>query len=599
VAETHFNGLIQHSFALRIPLALAPAYTSRAGPNTQALLKKLFEVPAPSGGSGGFRLGEAGMAASDVDGGVGAPGGHSLLVTRGQTSVIPRPLPFTESARPDPLPALFSWADDGCGLNVSEDPWKGFVFAHGRRRKANRGNDFLVEPDDRRLAGTEAGKASEVLCQLLAHRRSRLFGLALARGTYNVSLPHALLGDQQGHARWLVQPVISLFRLHGQRGIRPSFSLSMFMIPCETTCRRCLDPEARCGHSDPQLAARAMTGHEIHEVIKLGWALATSNPRSALSNFRVEGPLGGYLAAMKPSVLEPLGVSPSPSGWVCREGEEGKTERTELTLRDLTEATLFGVTLRMVQGSGDPAGKRGREEIGDRVLTALSASRVSSVVAVENNCAKPSGGKEGSCRPAELKARVESLSQQISDPIRTSPKKRYRIDRDFFDRSDYVIGVLPVDRAIVIVADRCRQLGYQHSGLLEAGWLAYMVIGAATATGMIRSIYRDIERADRDNPDSIAEIEREVVVDLHETYDLDITWEAYRNRYRCLRDRLGIGEEYMALNDKLGALYRETSTRFEGETQRHLVRLTRWIVILSIWILVATLVVILVAVLKG
>ena len=79
-----------------------------------------------------------------------------------------------------------------------------------------------------------------------------------------------------------------------------------------------------------------------------------------------------------------------------------------------------------------------------------------------------------------------------------------------------------------------------------------MAIGAAMATGMVRSIYDDIEKVDDTKPKEVAKIEREVVVDLHEIYDLDITWEQYRHRYYLLRDRLGITRDYKSLQVELG-----------------------------------------------
>lgn len=71
---------------------------------------------------------------------------------------------------------------------------------------------------------------------------------------------------------------------------------------------------------------------------------------------------------------------------------------------------------------------------------------------------------------------------------------------------------------------------------------------------MIRSIFRDISRSDRSEPDTIVDIEREAMVELHETYDLEIMTETYRRRYRPLREHLSITSEFEALSDELEAL---------------------------------------------
>jgi hypothetical protein len=240
----------------------------------------------------------------------------------------------------------------------------------------------------------------------------------------------------------------------------------------------------------------------------------------------------------------------------------------------------------MVQGPAGVADRRTREEIGERVLTSLSASRVSSVVVVDK-CFKKRDPNSASS-DSEFPGSLEMLMERISGSTRIAPRRRYRLDRFFFDEDGYAIGVLPANRCVVVTTDAKAQLGYLESGLMQAGWIAYMVIGAATAIGLMRSIYYDIEKVSRSKPSAIASIEREVVVDLHEIYDLDITWEMYRHRYRLLRDRLGITRDYKALQSKLQALYRETSTRFEDTAQVRLIWLTAAIVLLTLAVVIVT-----------
>jgi hypothetical protein len=272
----------------------------------------------------------------------------------------------------------------------------------------------------------------------------------------------------------------------------------------------------------------------------------------------------------------------------------------ELTLRTFTEATLFAIALRMTGGTPDLPAKQARKEIGDHVLTTLSASRVSSVVVVDDNCAaaQPAAKKLDTCNKPDLSGLLAEVSTAISRPYRMPAqipdrgRDCYRLDRDFFDTRGYAIAALPANRCVVTVGDRCAQQGLERSALLEAGWTAYMIIGAATATGMIRSVFRDISRSDRSKPGSIADIEREAMVELHETYDLEIMTETYRRRYRLLRKHLGITAEFEALSDKLEALYRETSTRFEGKSEKRLQLLTWATAILSAMIAAGTLVLI-------
>jgi hypothetical protein len=146
--------------------------------------------------------------------------------------------------------------------------------------------------------------------------------------------------------------------------------------------------------------------------------------------------------------------------------------------------------------------------------------------------------------------------------------------------------VLPSNRCLVGASDATKQRGRWESGLMQAGWLAYSVIASASAIGTMRAINRDLEKVDRSEPSKIVKIEHDVSVDLHEIYDLDITWEAYRLRYRRLRERLGITSDYKALHGKLDALYRETSAGFEKEAQQRLSKLTKWIAWLTVLVVV-------------
>ncbi len=566
------HGLIQHSFAVRVSRDLRPLYAREEVRDADRLLRRIFEAS-------GFKLGEAGMKYERDDGDGGRAWRHSALVSNRQTTIEPQRFPYKEEGTE--LPAPLAWSKTECGGRANpEDPWEGFVIGGADRPVETHHKDFLVEPAASPGTGqtSEGEDLSQLLCQLLAHRRSRLFGLPLARETVNVLLPHALLDpdpdepSEYALGPWFVQPALSLFYVYGRRGFRPIFSFSLFLIPCEA--------------SGTELPPRTMSTKEIHDSIRSQWPLATAFNPEQRPAFKVSGPLGGYLAAVAQPAMESLGIRPTD------------VERP-LTLRMFTEATLFALTLRMTRGAASLPAKRIRKEIGDRVLTSLSASRVSSVVLVDDNCAKSQTSQgPGTCRDPDLSGLLAEVSKAISHPYQTpawiprTGQDGYRLDRNFFDTKRYAIGVLPANRCVVTVGDGCSQHGLEASALLEAGWTAYMVIGAATATGMIRSVFRDISRSDRSKPDSIADIEREAMVELHETYDLEIMTETYRSRYRLLRERLGITAEFKALSDKLEALYRETSTRFEGRSERRLQLLTWATAILSAVIAAGTLVLI-------
>jgi hypothetical protein len=616
-----FNGLIQHSFALRIPSELRPQYTRDDISDPRWLLDALLAAPARAGGDPGFHL-------MSVDGmsteGQPSPGRHSLLVKRGLTNVSALPLAFVADNEVEytyPMPRPFNWAAPGSPPKLGfspelQDPvraWEGCIPADKDALGRPRANDYLIVNDD--SPDTCPPKADPVavswlLCQLLAHRRSRLFGWSLERRIFNVLLPHALLrpssecgrGESCSSGAWIAQPALSLFLAAKDRGFRPIFSLTLFMIPVvlEEDGKSSSEdgksskehgksssedaPSAQCSHGAPTVDSRTMGKAEIYQTIQAGWSVATSRPRSTRPRFTVSGPLCDYVAALDPSLPARLDITPAQR--TSHMSAAGGATWSLLTLRQTTETSLFAAALRMVVGPGASADRDTRERIGDRVLMALSASRASSVVVVDEKLNKQECAESRS--EGRFPGSLGHLMQEIAGPIHIASGNDYRLDRSFFDEDDYAIGVLPANRCIVVTTDPCSQMGYQESGLLEAGWIAYMVIGAATATGMMRAIYHEIEQVDQSKPNAIAAIEREVVVDLHEIYDLDITWEQYRHRYGLLRDALGITRDYESLQCKLDALSRETRTRFEGTAQMRLMWLTAAIVLLTLVVVVVT-----------
>jgi hypothetical protein len=407
-----------------------------------------------------------------------------------------------------------------------------------------------------------------------------LFGLALANRFVNVMLPHAILTpmpDEDGQSKhvrecnsgcWILQPLVSLIRTKEEgEGFRRTYSLSLFLIPV----------------NGPDRQARRMPLCEIGRIVDAGWGLASFPWPAELRPFVVSGPLSGYI-----SRLDPLNVS---KRLFLANGNEmpggtGSQQCPPLTLRQVTEAIMFAVALKMAGGSQDL--KPGQLELlGNGVVTSLGNSRVSSVVVVDDEFEKDGpNGRSGNAFPGSLYALMKEISE---GETRIAHRRRYRLDRSFFDSDDYAIGVLPSDSCMVLTADSNKQWGRWESALMQAGWAASMVVGAANAMGTIRGIHRELEGVKPSKPTDVADIEREVVVDLSEIYDLDITWEAYRRRYRRFRDLLGITSDYDALDRKLQALYQETGVRHqdieaksEARTQKRLTYLTVWIVVFTI-----------------
>ncbi len=546
-----FNGLIQHSFALENHRARRRF----RGYSVKEMVRERFTLPA-------FEVAEFPTPGdSNPAGGPGRYG--SLLLQRKFTTLDPakraRFLKWDSSRgyKEKELPPAFSWAGTQSeeARKEEERHWERLIFARREGSEELSLNDFVVRGGH--AGELQAQPVSELLCELLGARRSNLFGLALANRFVNVMLPPALLSPAPGGQGeladpWILQPLVSLVRV-GYDGLdfRRMYSLSFFLIPVNGSgCE-----------------AREMSDSEMERMVNAGWGLAASP--TGFAEFDVRGPLSEFVPLLEPEI-------------------EMRSER--LTLRRATEAITFAVALRMAQGSTGRVKERVRQEIGDEVVSAFGNSRVSSVLAVDKlgkgrlDDQSPSKGFAG-----PLESVMRTLAGRVHIPsLRSTASRRYRLDRAYIDHKTYAIGVLPSNRCMVVISDQKAQLGRWDSGLMQMTWIAYLVIGAAGAIGTMRAINRDLEIVDRSNPKDIAAIEHEVAVDLHEIYDLDITWEAFRLRYRRLRKQLGITSDYEALRGKLEALYRETTAHFEARSELRLLVLTAAIVALSFLILAGT-----------
>ena len=457
------------------------------------------------------------------------------------------------------LPQALWWAyGHGAGSTTYEEP--SLIFADEYDRGSASLNDFLVSDQS---DPKESEAISQVLLEIMAHKRSRLFGFRLANRFVNVLLPYTLLlpseADQR-NAAWFMQPLVSFIRGGRYRGrLRLTYSLTFFLVPIV--------------NGEP-FGCREITPAEVDSVVNAGWGFAASPPEEALGRFDIGGPLFEYLdSATRLNLLE---------------GENGS-----LPLRRIIELSAFGVGVILAQSRTGRVGPRAARLIGNDVLMALGSTRVSSVVvradSLEAEEVRSPAGKH--TLPQPLTDLLETLAKPLRAPLATDPAaRRYRLDRPFVDDDLYATGVVPIRRCLVVVSGAAQD-GVRESTLMQAGSVAYMTIGAAMAIGTMRAIDRRLEYLEGSGPNEIAEIDREIAADLSEIYDLDITRESYRETYRRLRDSLGITRDYKVLQNKMKALYRATSTLHEDKAERLLAWLTAAIVVLSVLILIGTVIV--------
>lgn len=567
-----YNGLIQHSFALRLPKGHRPV----PGGNRRQL-ENLFALPAQGGAE--FEVKAVGKPAAEEGSDRTPPATHiaehTPLVRHRLTTVEPVPISFSgatgsaSGCSNPPLPPAFSWASAGADPPAPLEDGPTFVFAGLDAASGEvECNDYLVE---RAGCGSEEPLAiSRALLEILAHKRSRLLGLALANRIVSVMLPHAILQPVAGAGSsgdagkaWFAQPLLSFIR-DGQvkTAFRDSYSLTLLLVPI--TGRDCRE--------------RKVTEEEIDWAVNAGWALGAVPTREHPPQFRARGPLLDYLRRLvapydPATLLWPPGTDPA---------SRAAAQPPPLTLRQGTEVLTFCLGLKLAEATG-PGDGAARRRIGDEVVTSLGSARVSSVLVVDGDRRDDGGTKKLLKRHNDL---MTEIARETRAPSESDGYRKYRLDRPFVDDDTYVVGLVPTRRCIVVSCDQRAQHGWYQSGLMQAGSLTHMTIGAATAIGTLCAIDRDLEELEGADPGKIAAIDGEIAADFREIYDLDITNEAYRSLYRLLRKRLGITRDYKALEEKMMALYRATSTKHEIEAQKQLEQLTVVIAALTLLVLV-------------
>src|SRR5262249_1058086 len=176
------------------------------------------------------------------------------------------------------LPLALSWAKPKTSStsDLYEDP--NLIFADGVDDDRHLSvNDFLVR---QRNGAPEEWESSRFLLVLMAHKRARLFGFALANRIVTIMLPHAILEPvssgsstpPEAPGSWLAQPSISFIRGGAGNGrFRRMYALTLFLLPVKPL---------GCSW-----AARLVTSAEIKAIVNPGWGFAAAPSPDRVARF--------------------------------------------------------------------------------------------------------------------------------------------------------------------------------------------------------------------------------------------------------------------------------------------------------------------------
>jgi hypothetical protein len=561
-----FNGLIQHSFALRLAEERSPF----DGRSTHANLAERFDARVSNCCRFCVVPRHPAVAASRRD----PASAHTLLGRTDLTTVRPvrvQELRYAAGGAPEGIPPSLAWAGPGTSNTGAEDccgdmrarPQMTFAELEEQEERIS-GNDFRVVRTNAIEEPCE--RVARWLLGAVAFRRSQLFGLAISKRFVNVMLPCAKLtptevSDKAGGSLLLLA-LVSLMRDGSDRtDFRRTYSLTLYALPVKAP-----------------LAARKMRTCEIQALVNAGWGLAEAIPEGELPGYEFSGPLRAY--------VERLAV-PGARALFHEADLQGA-----LSFRMVSELVAYAVALRMAEGSHGRALEATKRSIGDDVVTTLGTARVSAALLVDPALEPSQLGRPIKWRdpPGSLRSLMQTLARdtRAPDPWTPSDRRKHQLDRPFVDSSNHAIGILPANRCLLMTYAREEKRSDPVPLLSLVAGVTFMTVGSATAIGTMRSIDHSLERLEHDDPCEIAQIDGEIAADLHEIYDLDISNETYRSLYRRLCRQLGITRDYETLQDKMQTLYRAASTLHDDREQKQLVWLTAAIVVLSLLILLGT-----------
>lgn len=601
-----FHGVIQHSFALQLTRAgefretsgwlprrarqarSSASFSALQYKHQQRAYKRLRTVFEDRTGAFAFKHpGEFHGGAGGVHGAC-PPGDYSWLIRERHTGLDPQSLALLEDTR-ESLPAPLRRAEhdpsetdpSSADGRKSEPPtWQGLVFAQRSKSSFAAGpartiaNDLLLAEIDSK-ASAESQQTAEILFELWAHWRSRLFGVSLAHRFFNIFLPHATLelahpiddptpksgvGSTSGEGAWLLQPFVSLVREPDRSHCRRTFTFTVLLLPIDQK-GSAVAPEAR-----------PMSLLEIEASVRRAWGLAASRNGANRRPFRLDGPLRRY----------------------CENVGHGLPEEA-LTIRQWTEAALYRTTQlrrdRMQSRRVQPTRRNPSDcDLGDKVLTALASSRVSAVTVLDKELHREAvrgyheAREENEAPEGLFPGSLPDLIRAVSGRTYLAPVASYRVDRPFLDRDTYAECAVPAARTLITSTTQCSQQRYEDSYLLQSVFSGYMALGAATAQALIRGSYHEIEA--NTDPKQFGEISKEFRRDFHEIYDLDIVWESYKRTYRSILEQFDIMNDYEALRRKLEMIFNATVAEFTEWQHTRLWFLTLVLILATVLLIV-------------
>ena len=412
---------------------------------------------------------------------------------------------------------------------------------------------------------------------LFAQRRQATFASNVSDRAYNIWLPPALLAperistDRAKDSVFAVLPFLSLLRLPNQSSWRPTLTLTVLFVPV------CVPQGLNSWNG--VLEARALSSATEAKTITSSLQGSTSYaPRSAEEPYQCTK--GGDLL-LRYLRLVATGNCPRRR-CKCLSWPANKIGHP-VTIRQYVEAILLTLTASAPQALPGPRKRGGVSEHQLMASEVARSVRLTSIWSIqllsrqkilwrENNGRYDAGGFVGkSAGPAKVrKSRAQCHSQIAGLPLEVQlvikelakpghlPAEADRIDDVYtLETEGGMSWKMPRSRSLLSIQSIHDDHFPDTSAHKTFAWIGVMVMAAVAIREMTQALLHETIQAK--SSQDLARVDRSMLVELEEIYDVDIVGSVFTRFYRNLRMQLGLDADYARVREQVQSLSAATS----------------------------------------
>lgn len=371
-------------------------------------------------------------------------------------------------------------------------------------------NEFILHDKSFDILSDEYKFAYDIAL-FLGCRRSQIFVSDLALRLYNVCLPPAKLiaTKPDSNRSCLAVPVLTFVREPKWSSLRRTFSLSLILVPC--TIAKTESKESVQGQE--AISSRPFTAREMNDTL-IRWGYRDS----LVTQFKIDGPLARY----------------------C-----GLSSSDEVSVDELLHFIL-SQTIDLLKNSR--SSNKGHVII--RVQEDLSKQKFAALIPIGFDNALDENDKN--LRPL-LRETVDSYNSFTGvDYPDLVDFPKLNVNEEHGLNPGRLLFYNPVGNVLVALHRESTEEASGHSVIRAFSWYLYTIQAASSLKSMIHSFYAAIQERSTLRP--IIDVERQLIEDLDEFYDLDIQYQNYKIVYEKLKKLAGLDEDYIRLKDKLTSL---------------------------------------------